>query len=49
LNDEQTEVAFRVTVTDPTTFTMPAVVSGRWLARGDTIARYDCQSTRDAA
>lgn len=47
LNDDQTELAFRVTVTDPTTFTAPAVVDGRWLARGDTIARYDCQPARD--
>jgi len=43
LNDEQTELAFRVTVTDATTFTVPAVIEGKWLARGDTIARYDCQ------
>lgn len=33
---------FRVTVTDATTFTAPAVIEGKWLARGDTIARYDC-------
>ena len=46
LNDEQTELAFRVTVTDATTFTAPAVVEGKWLARGDTIARYDCQPRR---
>ena len=46
LNEEQTELAFRVTVTDPTTFTAPAVVEGKWLARGDTIARYDCQPAR---
>jgi hypothetical protein len=31
-----------VTATDPTTFTVPAVVEGKWLARGGTIARYDC-------
>ena len=46
LNDEQTELAFRVTVTDATTFTAPAVIEGKWLARGDTIARYDCQPAR---
>ena len=46
LNDEQTELAFHVTVTDATTFTAPAVIEGKWLARGDTIARYDCQPRR---
>lgn len=46
LNEEQTELAFRVTVTDPVTFTAPAVVEGKWLARGDTIALYDCQPAR---
>jgi hypothetical protein len=46
LNEEQTELVFRVTVTDPTAVTAAAVVEGRWLARGDTIARYDCQPAR---
>lgn len=43
VNDDQTELTFRVTVTEPATFTAPAVVGGRWLALGDTISRYDCQ------
>ena len=46
LNDEQTELTFRVTVTDSTTFTAPAAIEGKWLARGDTIARYDCHPAR---
>ena len=46
LNDEQTELTFLVTVTDATTFTAPAVIEGKWLARGHTIARYDCQPRR---
>ena len=46
LNDAQTELAFRVTVRDATTFTAPAVIEGKWLARGETIARYDCQPAR---
>lgn len=43
LSDDQTKLTFRVTITDPTTFTSSAVVDGYWLALGDTIARYDCQ------
>jgi hypothetical protein len=46
LNDDQTELVFRTTVTDSATFTAPAVIEGRWLALGDTIARYDCQPAR---
>jgi hypothetical protein len=46
LNDEHSELTFRVTVTDPTTFTAPAAIEGKWLARGGTIARYDCHPAR---
>jgi hypothetical protein len=44
VSDDQTKLTFHVTVTDPATFTAPAVVEGYWLALGDTIARYDCQT-----
>lgn len=42
LSADQTRLDFQVTVTDPSTFTRPAVLAGYWLALGDTIARYDC-------
>ncbi len=47
LNEEQTELAFRVTVTDLTTFTARPSSKGSG-SRGDTIARYDCQPERRA-
>ncbi len=43
LSEDQTRLDFEVTVTDPSTFTRPAVLTGYWLALGDTVARYDCQ------
>lgn len=42
LSEDQTRLDFEVAVTDPSTFTRPAVLTGYWLALGDTIARYDC-------
>jgi hypothetical protein len=46
LSDDQTQLSFRVTVTDPSTFTAPAVIEGHWLALGHTIDRYDCRLGR---
>jgi hypothetical protein len=46
LTDDQAELTFHTTVMDATTFTAPAVIEGRWLALGETIARYDCQPAR---
>jgi hypothetical protein len=43
LSTDQTQLSFHVTVTDPATFTAPAVIEGHWLALGQTIDRYDCQ------
>ena len=43
LSADQTQLSFHVTVTDPATFTAPAIIEGHWLALGQTIARYDCQ------
>jgi hypothetical protein len=43
LSDDQTQLSFQVTVTDPSTFTAPAVIEGHWLALGQTIDRYDCR------
>lgn len=41
LSDDQSGLAFRIEMIDPETFTEPAVLSGNWLALGDTIGRYD--------
>jgi hypothetical protein len=46
LSEDQSRLDFRVTVTDPTTFTAPAVLDGYWLALGGTIPRYDCKPLR---
>jgi hypothetical protein len=43
LSDDQTRLSFRVTVTDATTFTAPAVIESHWLALGHSIDRYDCR------
>lgn len=42
LSNDQSRLDFEVTVTDPQTFTRPAVLRGYWLALGATIPRYDC-------
>ena len=41
LSDDQSGLAFRIEMIDPETFTEPAILSGNWLALGDTIGRYD--------
>src|SRR6185503_8251054 len=46
LSEDQSRLDFRVTVTDPTTFTTPAVIDSYWLALGATVRRYDCQPQR---
>ena len=43
LSEDQARLSFRVTVTDATTFTSPAVIESHWLALGHTIDRYDCR------
>jgi hypothetical protein len=43
LSDDQAQLVFQTTVNDATTFTAPAVIDGRWLALGETIAPYNCQ------
>jgi hypothetical protein len=42
LNEDQTRLDFRITVTDPATFTEPATFEYYWLALGETFGRYDC-------
>jgi hypothetical protein len=45
---DQTRVDFHVTVTEPATFTAPAIVEGHWLALGGQVQRFDCQAARAA-
>jgi Family of unknown function (DUF6152) len=42
VSDDQTRLDVEITVTDPRTFTAPAIIQNSWLAYGDTIQRYDC-------
>lgn len=44
LSDDQTRLDVEITVTDPGTFKEPAVVKNTWLAYGDTLNKYDCES-----
>jgi hypothetical protein len=46
LSEDQGRLDFEVTVTDPATFTEPAVIKSRWLALRETIPRYDCRAAR---
>lgn len=41
LGDDQSRLAFRIEIIDPETFTEPAILSGHWLALGDTVGSYD--------
>lgn len=43
LSDDQTRLDYRLTVTDPVTFSEPAVYERYWLALGAEIELYDCQ------
>ena len=40
---DQSRLDYELTVTDPATFTEPAVYERYWLALGASIERYDCQ------
>lgn len=43
VSGDQTRLGYRLTVTDPGTFTEPAVYERYWLALGAEIELYDCQ------
>ena len=43
ISDDQTRLDYTLTVTDPMTFSEPAVYERYWLALGESIQRYDCQ------
>jgi len=42
-SEDQSRMHIQITVTDPATFTRPAVMEHDWLALGRTIQQYDCQ------
>jgi hypothetical protein len=44
LSPDQSRIDVTMTITDPNTFTRPAVLKGYWLALGDKLLRYDCQA-----
>lgn len=46
LSDNQGRIDLHITVTDSDTFTEPAIIAGYWIALGETIPVYDCQSGR---
>jgi hypothetical protein len=43
LSEDQTRLDYRLTITDPATFSEPAVYERYWLALGQEIELYDCQ------
>jgi len=43
VSEDQARLDYRLTVTDPGTFTEPAVFERHWLALGEQIELYDCQ------
>jgi hypothetical protein len=42
LSEDQTRLDFKITATDPQTFTEPATFEYYWLALGEAFGRYDC-------
>ena len=45
VNEEGSRLEYRVTVTDPTVFTEPVVMTKAWVYRpGETVNPYDCQT-----
>jgi Family of unknown function (DUF6152) len=42
LSEDQARLDFKITVTDPKTFTEPATFEYYWLALGESFGRYDC-------
>ncbi len=46
LSPDQGRIDMHITITDSNTFSEPAIVTGYWIALGETIPRYDCQPGR---
>ena len=43
VHDAEGRLDYHVTVTDPLTFTEPAVIERHWLAIGETVEPYECE------
>lgn len=43
LSEDQSRLDYHIVTTDPVTFTEPAIITGHWLALGETIKPYECQ------
>lgn len=43
LSEDQNRLDYHIATTDPETFTESAIVSGHWLALGETIKPYECE------
>ena len=46
LSEDQGRIDMHITVTDPATFPEPAIITGYWIALGESIPQYDCQPGR---
>jgi len=46
LSEDQGRIDLHITVIDPDTFTEAAIVTGYWIALGETLPQYDCQPGR---
>lgn len=43
-SEDQSRLDYRLTIADPATFTEPAIYERYWLALGEGLQRYDCQT-----
>lgn len=43
LSDGETRLDYHIKITDPATFTEPAVIERYWLALGETVEPYECE------
>ncbi|TDJ29539.1 MAG: hypothetical protein E2O51_02230 [Gammaproteobacteria bacterium] len=43
LSEDQSRLNYVITITDPSTFTEPATITGQWLALGEILPIYDCK------
>jgi hypothetical protein len=49
VTEDQSRVDYHITVTDPETLTEPGIITGYWVALGETVPTYDCQPGRPGA
>ena len=43
ISDDNSRLDYHITVTDPFTFTEPAIITRYWLALGETVEPFDCR------